>query len=213
MGVRRCGKTSVLYETINRLTESIDKKRILFFNFEDERFELNQESLDLILQAYMELYPEIEMKDTYLFFDEIQNVDGWEKFVRRVYDSVSQNIFITSSNSKLLSRDIATSLRGRTITYEVFPLSFREYLAFEKIEVDLYSTKSLAFIEIDNEKTRAREFKGLVNACKEYDLNRGLIITYGEEGVYEENGVKIELISLVSFLLGNSIEKANSRKK
>ena len=140
MGVRRCGKTSILYETINRLTQTIDKKQILFFNFEDERFELNQESLDLILQAYMELYPEIEMSSTYLFFDEIQNVDGWEKFVRRVYDSVSQNIFITGSNSKLLSRDIATSLRGRTITYEVFPLSFREYLAFEKIEVCLLYT-------------------------------------------------------------------------
>ncbi len=55
--------------------------------------------------------------------------------------------------------------------------------------------------EMENEKTRAREFKGLVNACKQYGLNRGLIITYGEEGRYEEDGIKIELVSLVSFLL------------
>lgn len=152
MGVRRCGKTSILYDAINQLTQTIPKEQILFFNFEDERITLDQDSLDLILQGYMELYPEIEMKDTYLFFDEIQNVDGWEKFVRRVYDGVSQNIFITGSNSKLLSRDIATSLRGRTITYEVFPLSFREYLAFENIEIDFHSTKSLAFIHNRLEK-------------------------------------------------------------
>jgi predicted AAA+ superfamily ATPase len=152
MGVRRCGKTSILYDTINRLTQTIPKEQILFFNFEDERFELNQENLDVILQSYMELYPEIEMKNVYLFFDEIQNVEGWERFVRRVYDSVSQNIFITGSNSKLLSRDIATSLRGRTISYEVFPLSFAEYLAFQDIEVDLYSTKSLAMINNRLEK-------------------------------------------------------------
>jgi len=152
MGVRRCGKTSILYDTINQLTQTIPKEQILFFNFEDERFELNQERLDVILQAYMELYPEIEMENVYLFFDEIQNVEGWEKFVRRVYDSVSQNIFITGSNSKLLSRDIATSLRGRTISYEVFPLSFAEYLSFQDIEIDFYSTKSLAMIHNRLEK-------------------------------------------------------------
>ena len=147
IGVRRCGKTSIFYDTINRLTKKIEKEKILFFNFEDERFHFTIDNLDLILESYRELYPHIDMKECYLFFDEIQNVDGWEKFVRRIYDSVSKNIFITGSNSKLLSQEIATMLRGRTISYEVYPLSFKEYLAFEEVEVDLYSTKSLALIK------------------------------------------------------------------
>ena len=147
IGVRRCGKTSILYDMINQLSNSINKTKILFLNFEDERLELEVDELDLILQAFSELYPEQNLSECYFFFDEIQNIAGWEKFVRRVYDSISKNIFITGSNSKLLSSEIATSLRGRTLSYEVYPLSFLEYLSFKDIEVDLYSSKSLAHIK------------------------------------------------------------------
>jgi len=147
IGVRRCGKTSILYNMINVLAESIEKSRILFLNFEDERLELDVTELDLVLQGFRELYPEQNLKECYFFFDEIQNIPGWEKFVRRVYDTISQNIFITGSNSKLLSSEIATSLRGRTLSYEVYPLSFVEYLSFKNIEVDLYSSQSLAYIK------------------------------------------------------------------
>jgi predicted AAA+ superfamily ATPase len=152
IGVRRCGKTSILYDMINQLSEQIDKTRILFLNFEDERLELNIDELDLILQSFRELYPEQNLNECYFFFDEIQNITGWEKFVRRVYDTVSKNIFITGSNSKLLSSEIATSLRGRTLSYEVYPLSFSEYLSFKNIEVDLYSSKSIAHIKNAQEK-------------------------------------------------------------
>jgi len=147
IGVRRCGKTSILYEMINRLTTTIPKTKIFFLNFEDERLELTSDELDLLLQAFMELYPEQNLSECYFFFDEIQNVTGWEKFIRRVYDTISKNIYVTGSNSKLLSSEIATSLRGRTLTFEVFPLSFSEYLRFKNIEVDLYSTKSQALIK------------------------------------------------------------------
>lgn len=147
IGVRRCGKTSILYDMINKLVNSINKTKILFLNFEDERLELEVDELDLILQSFSELYPEQNLNECYFFFDEIQNITGWEKFVRRVYDSISKNIFITGSNSKLLSTEIATSLRGRTLSYEVYPLSFSEYLSFKDIEVDLYSSKSLAHIK------------------------------------------------------------------
>ena len=147
IGVRRCGKTSILYDMINTLSKRIEKTKILFLNFEDERLELNIDELDLILQSFSELYPEQNLNECYFFFDEIQNISGWEKFVRRVYDTVSKNIFITGSNSKLLSSEIATSLRGRTLSYEVYPLSFSEYLSFKEIEVDLYSSKSLAYIK------------------------------------------------------------------
>lgn len=147
IGVRRCGKTSILYNMINKLSQEIEKTKILFLNFEDERLDLNIDELDLILQSFSELYPEQSLSECYFFFDEIQNSTGWEKFVRRVYDTISKNIFITGSNSKLLSSEIATSLRGRTLSYEVFPLSFSEYLSFKDIKVDLYSSKSLAHIK------------------------------------------------------------------
>jgi len=152
IGVRRCGKTSILYDMINKLSNTIPKTKILFLNFEDERLELKVDELDLVLQSFSELYPEENLNECYFFFDEIQNIMGWEKFIRRVYDTISKNIFITGSNSKLLSSDIATSLRGRTLSYEVFPLSFNEYLSFKDIEVDLYSSKSLAYIKNAQEK-------------------------------------------------------------
>ena len=152
IGVRRCGKTSILYDMINQLSEKIDKTRILFLNFEDERLELNIDELDLVLQAFSELYPEQNLGECYFFFDEIQNISGWEKFARRVYDTISKNMFITGSNSKLLSSEIATSLRGRTLSYEVYPLSFSEYLAFKHIIVDLYSSNSIAYIKNAQEK-------------------------------------------------------------
>jgi predicted AAA+ superfamily ATPase len=63
-------------------------------NFEDERLELNSNELDLILQAYMELYPSHNLSECYFFFDEIQNISNWEKFIRRMYDTISKNIFI-----------------------------------------------------------------------------------------------------------------------
>ena len=152
VGVRRSGKTSILYDMINTLSQKIDKTKILFLNFEDERLNLDVDNLDLVLQSFRELYPEHRLSECYFFFDEIQNINGWETFIRRVYDTLSKHIFITGSNSKLLSTDIATSLRGRTLSYEVFPLSFAEYLSFKDIAVDLYSTKSLAFIKHAQEK-------------------------------------------------------------
>lgn len=147
VGARRSGKTYVLFNLMDKLMKSgVDFKNILYVNFEDERIDIKLDELDLIIRAYSELYPDIKIKDCYFFFDEIQNIENWEKFVRRVYDSVTKNIFITGSNSKFLSSDIATSLRGRTVSYEVFPLSFKEYLRFGKVDVDLYSSRSLAKI-------------------------------------------------------------------
>ena len=147
IGVRRSGKSSILYETINRLTKNVSKDNIVYINFEDEGLDLTTKELDEIIESYRELYPNKDLKRCYFFFDEIQNVNGWERFVRRLYDTISKHIFITGSNSKLLSSEIATSLRGRTLTFEVFPLSFREYLNFLDIEQDLYSSKAVAKIK------------------------------------------------------------------
>lgn len=147
VGARRSGKTSVLFNLMDKLLrEGVDFRNILYINFEDERIDLKLNELDLILRAYSELYPDAKIKNCYFFFDEIQNIERWEKFIRRVYDSLTKNIFITGSNSKFLISDIATSLRGRTVSFEIFPLSFREYLRFNKVEIDIHSSRSLAKI-------------------------------------------------------------------
>jgi len=141
IGVRRSGKTFLLYETIKRIVNNkIPKKNILYINFEDERLMLEQDQLDLILMAYQELYPRLDLGKCYFFFDEIQNIRGWEKFIRRIFDTISKNIFITGSNSRLLSAEIATELRGRTVSYTLYPLSFGEYLRFSDVSSEFFGT-------------------------------------------------------------------------
>jgi len=153
IGVRRSGKTYLLYDTILKLKKNgVPKAHIVFINFEDERLNLKMQDLDLIIQAYTELYPESDLNNVYFFFDEIQNVHGWEKFIRRIYDTKSQHIFITGSNAKLLSTEIATALRGRTITYVVYPLNLAEYLNFNKVDQRLYPQKNKSKIVHNTEK-------------------------------------------------------------
>ncbi len=148
IGVRRSGKSSLLFDTINKLRQKTSPDNIIYINFEDDRlYPLELKHLDLILEGYFELYPHKTDEKIYLFLDEVQVVDGWERYVRRVYDSLDIAIYITGSSSKLLSSEIATSLRGRSITYEIFPFSFREYLGYKDIDINLHSTKSLGFIK------------------------------------------------------------------
>lgn len=147
VGARRSGKTFLLYDLMRSLmANGLARKKILFINFEDERLVFDASNLDLIIQAYGELYPDTPWQEVYLFFDEIQNVNGWEKFVRRLYDSKTRHIFITGSNSRFLSTEIATELRGRTISYTVYPLSFSEYLDFNGINKALYPQRSKSAI-------------------------------------------------------------------
>jgi hypothetical protein len=128
-GARRSGKTYLLYHQMDKLLhQGIPRQQIVYINFEDERIPFRSDELDLILQSYRELYPSIDLSECYFFFDEIQEAPLWEKFVARIYESLSKHIYITGSNSTLLSREIASSLRGRTLNYEVYPLSFRELL-------------------------------------------------------------------------------------
>ncbi len=131
VGPRRAGKTFYLFQLMADLQRvGVSREEMLYINFEDERLELEGNN-DLIFDAYRELYPEQDLTRAYLFFDEIQELPAWEKFVRRVMDTISRHIFLTGSNSRLLSREIATSLRGRGISFEILPLSFAEYLRFQ----------------------------------------------------------------------------------
>lgn len=146
IGGRRTGKTYYLYQLINQILDYTEITNIVYINFEDERLNISDKELQLIIDAYYELYPD-NKSELYFFFDEIQYFKNWERFVRRIYDSISKKIFITGSSSKLLSKEIATSLRGRSITYELFPLTFNEYLQFRNIDSsDIYSTRNKAKI-------------------------------------------------------------------
>ena len=142
-GVRRCGKSSVMQLAINKIIETaVSNEHILFINFDDERLQFELSDFDLIIQSYQELYPYIQLQDVYVFFDEIQVHTGWEQFVRRVYDQHTKHIFVTGSNSKMLSSEIATSLRGRTLQYEILPLSFSEFCNFRELDTNVYSTSN-----------------------------------------------------------------------
>ncbi|WP_029522593.1 ATP-binding protein [Persephonella sp. KM09-Lau-8] len=148
IGVRRSGKTYILFDLIKKLREKGLRENIIYVNFEDDRLiGITYKNLDELIEAYFELFPRKREERIYIFLDEVQEVEYWEKFVRRIYDSLNTQIYITGSSSKLLSKEIATSLRGRTISYEIFPLSFKEFLDFKNIEFNLYSSKSLSFIK------------------------------------------------------------------
>ena len=139
-GVRRAGKSSLLMLAVNKLLASgVKREQILWVNFDDERLDrMPTEELDEVLQAYREMYPDIELKDVYMFFDEIQNIDGWDLFVLRVFKSYCRNVYVTGSNAKLLSSEISTALRGWTLDYEMLPLSFREFCRFKGIDAHSY---------------------------------------------------------------------------
>lgn len=147
IGARRSGKTYLLYYLIEELKrQGVLPEQIVFINFEDERLNLTQAELDLIVQAYQEMYPETNLADVYFFFDEIQNVKGWEKFVRRLFDTQTKKIVVTGSNSKLLSSEIATELRGRTVSYTVYPLNFVEFLKVQNAPSNLNTQANRAKI-------------------------------------------------------------------
>lgn len=131
VGMRRTGKTWFCYQKMkDMITEGIEPSRILYLNFDDDRlFGFAVKDFQTILDVYYARFPENKEKLCYFFFDEIQLIDHWETFIRRLIDRERVQITLTGSSSKLLGAEIATSLRGRTYTCEMFPMSFAEYLA------------------------------------------------------------------------------------
>jgi len=129
VGLRRAGKTYFLYQLIKERYAEIEK--VLYLNFEDERLiDLTYNELNLIIEAYQELYNQKPA----IFFDEIQNITHWEKFVRRLADS-DYKIMVTGSNAEMLSSEISTTLGGRFLTKEITPLTFNEFLTFNAISL------------------------------------------------------------------------------
>ena len=146
VGIRRTGKSYMMYQQIKQLeADGVPMSQIVYVNFEDERLlEMTSDDLNTILEIGLEISG-TDVKP-YLFLDEIQNVNGWEKFVRRIAD-MKYRINITGSNSKMLSSEIASTLGGRFVIMNIYPYSFSEYLNanhMEKDYLDVISTKDRA---------------------------------------------------------------------
>ncbi len=134
LGLRRAGKSYLLYQDIQERISNgkSDAEDILYISFEDERLvNIKAEELGVVLESYYELYPD---RQPVVYLDEVQNIDGWQVFARRLADS-KYRVMITGSNAKMLSREIFSSLGGRYIPREIFPFSFYEYLVYHQVEM------------------------------------------------------------------------------
>jgi len=153
IGPRRAGKTYFMFQ----LMKSVDPSLRLYLNFEDYRLTgITSKEFFRLIEIYYSLFPENKKRKVYFFFDEIQNVSEWEKVVRHLLDNENCQIFITGSSSKLLSKEIATQLRGRSLTYFVFPFSFREFL----------KAKNINFGEVFSSYERFKMIKSLEDYLK-----------------------------------------------
>jgi uncharacterized protein len=150
IGVRRAGKTTFLYQIIgDLLKKDVKKENILYINFFDDRLmELKSGNLNLILEAYYSLYPfKKNSEKVYFFFDELQEITNWEPFINRLLRTENCEVFITGSSAKMLSKEIATQMRGRAITFELFPFSFTEFLKYKEINYLSLTSKNRHLIQ------------------------------------------------------------------
>ena len=159
VGVRRAGKSFLLYQRMKQLIKNGKKwSEMLYLNFEDERLDsFKAEDFDSILEVHYEMYGTKPI----LFLDEIQNVDGWHKFSRRIADE-KYIAYITGSNAKMLSQEVMTTLGGRYIPKDVYPFSFEEFLNAKNVDYDEFSIL----------KTSGKS--KVMNAFTDYFINGGL---------------------------------------
>ncbi len=211
IGPRRAGKTYSMYLIINRLLkDKISFDRLIYINFERADLEgCSSKDLVNMLESFYEIYPKNKNKKIWLFLDEIQNVEKWEKFIRTVIDYENVQVFISGSSSKLLSREIATSLRGRTITYSVFPFSFTDYLIAEKIKMKKYYSSSEKFRIINKLKTYMQDggYPEVILYKKEKEK---LLLDIVETTVYRDviERYKIRNIKLLKLLIKSLISSS-----
>lgn len=135
VGMRRSGKTYRLFQQIRDLLDAgIEAERICYFNFDDDRLRpFTPSTIDQVLETFFELHPTSRSQGAYLFFDEIQEVPDWDISARRIVDTEKATMYVTGSSSRMLSTDVATEFRGRSITYELLPFSFREHARFHGV--------------------------------------------------------------------------------
>jgi len=146
-GPRQAGKTYRIFQTVKELiSKNFPQDNILYINFEHQRLRnLDANDLEDMLKIFYQMFSPDKNLPVYLFLDEIQNVKDWDKWTRRIYDSRRYKIFISGSSSKLSSKEIATSLRGRNIDFTILPFSFKEFLRAEGFKIK--DLETLAYLE------------------------------------------------------------------
>lgn len=183
-GMRRSGKTFRLYQEVgDLLAAGVDPRRICFFSFDDDRLKpYRPDVVSLVLETFFDLAPQARSEGAYLFFDEIQDVPGWEDVARRIVDTEKVTMYLSGSSSKLLSSDIATQFRGRSLSFELAPFSFAEFvrplgLPTDAASLDAKETASL----LRHEFERYLTVGGFCAARDLADRERvGLLQTYAQ---------------------------------
>ena len=206
VGSRRSGKTFYFYQLIRQLGEKgVTKDEILYIDFTDDRlYPLKIDELDDLLEAYYELYPNNRMIQKYFFFDELQDVDGWESFVRRIAEKEKARVYVTGSSSKMLSREIATSLRGRTLAFHLFPLSFGEFLRFKAVKLDKDFAYSNVRFKIKKLMGEYLDWGGFPEIALSDSLKHEILSNYYEVMIYRD---VVERFSLRNTALLKSLGK------
>jgi predicted AAA+ superfamily ATPase len=155
-GLRRAGKTYYLYQIIQSFIKKNNFDSILFINFEDERLiGMSHLQFNEILEAYKELFD----LQPIIFLDEIQNIEHWQKFARRLADD-GYRVYVTGSNAEMLSSEIASTLGGRYVNKEILPLSFSEFLSFQNKKFSTNAIYSDERIELKKQYLTYLEFGG-----------------------------------------------------
>ena len=188
-GIRRAGKTWFLFQIIKQYFGN-DYEKILYINFEDDRFiDFKVEDFDNLLNAYYELYPD---NKPVLFLDEVQNINGWEKFCRRVADQ-KYRTYVTGSNAKMLSIDIASTLGARYMQLEICPLSFPEFLYFNGITIeenDIYTKKKNVFKNQFEKYFRFGGFPEILNIASKRDYLHNIFSTILFSDIIIKNNIR-----------------------
>ena len=173
-GSRRSGKTFYLFQRMKELMENgVEKNQLLYLNFEDTKLsDLEYRDIEEVLKLHWEIYPETSDSEMYIFLDEVQTVENWEKAVRSLHDRGFENIYLTGSSATLLSKEIATELRGRTLSYLMLPYSFREFLRQKGFPVENYpQLSSREEARIKNFLEEYLEWGGFPDVVKEENEN------------------------------------------
>jgi len=198
MGPRRAGKTFYLHQIMQEMINAGTKKEdIIYLNFENTKlFDLQFKEIKKVIELHKRLFP--ESKNPALFFDEPQNIAQWERAVRELCDE-GYAIFISGSSSKLLSKEIATSLRGRSLSYLLLPFSFKEFLKFKEAQVNkpISSEEKAGILALLDEYLEFGGFPEVVLE-KNNELKLKILESYLDLTVYkdivERHGIKDSML-------------------
>lgn len=195
-GVRRCGKSTLMAQVIRELLErQVRPAAILRINLEEPLFstEYSIELLEQIYRTYRErVYPEGRC---WVFLDEVQNITGWESWARGRTETEDMKLFVTGSSSRMLSREIGTKLTGRHVSFEVFPVSFREFLRFNSVEIASemdYTGRKPIVRNLLNDYLKYGGFPEVV-LKKSTDEKELLLKTYFEDLLYRDIVTRYEI--------------------